>query len=419
MGSGAYADLLSGECIRKNVRAGYYGDTNIVFPFRQVSVYTIIGTVGGTNQEASTCACGKNTLGDGSPATDKDGTQALPVGSLPSTTYSRGARYGRLPASTVDPNNNSKILTARSSGNPVHFKTAEFEPWRKRSKYFSGTIGGSGYRTFASGPPLKHGILCMSLRRRLKRKESPNNRDYKNRMGFDFVDASEPVYGQSDWLGPMHPAHYFWTNESVPEPFLAQRFYEDSGAVPNTDQESAFKWHIPFCSPMPVYDGAGVKLGSYTGYTMQHYFSLGFIHFGEATNWTGDPNKPGSLIERPVFLPDDYRAPVSPVTGKPVRKVMLREQFFSLSSHLFMTSDNPQLGSPRIASARYWWYNDGTYANEPWINKPYLCGFVSPMLYPGGWDIPMEFNILDAGGSPAQPERMLISLEPMSTYLTA
>jgi len=412
MGAGAFAELLAGECIRKNVMAGVYSGSNIVFPFRQISVYSIIGTVGGNNQEASTCGCGVNKLGDGTPSTTVLGTEPLPVGSLPSGTTSRGVIYGRFPANTYDVNNNPVKLTALN-GSPVWFKDAEFNPWRRRSKYAS--VGNTGYRTFASGPPLKHGILCMSLRRRLKRKESHNNRDYRGRMAFDFIAAKDPVYGQSDWLGPFHPAGYFWTNESVPEPFLLKTHYEDAGSSPKTDTESAFKFHIPFCNPMPVYKQDGTSLGNYTGYTMQHFFSMGFVHFGEAKGWVPDPGKPGSYKEENVFLPDDYRSPVNPQTGKHTMKVMVREQLFSLSSYLFMTSDNPALGSPLIAGTRYWWYNNGQYVNEPFINAPYLCGFVSPIMAPNAWIFPVEFNIIGK----SDPERILICLEPISTYVAA
>ena len=414
MGHGAYAELLQGECIRKNARAGYYGATNIVFPFRQISVYTVIGTIGGNNQIASTCGCGVNTMGDGTPATDKPGTEPLPVMALPSTTYSRGERYGRSPANTQTVDGAAVSFSMLAGGESVYFKSSELEPWRQRSKYFPHHIGDTGYKTFASGPPLKHGIVCMSLRRRLKRTQPVNNRDYAGRMSFDFQDADLPINGQSDWMGPFHPAGYFWTNEGVPEPFLARQFYEQGGSSPATATDPAFKGIIPFCSPMPVYRQTGEQVGNYIGYAMQHYFSMGFIHFAEATNYVPDPNRPGDYVEKPAFLPDDYRSPVNPATGKHTMQVKLREQFFSLSSNLYMVGDNPQLGSPRIASARYWWYNDGLYANEPWINKPYLCGFISPQMAAQAWNFPLEFRILNA---PA--ERVLLALEPMSTYLTA
>ena len=414
MGAGAYAELLNGDCIRKNARAGNYGDTNIVFPFRQVSLYTNFGTVGGNNQLASTCACGINTLADGSPATDKVGTQPLPIFSLPSTTYSRGARYGRTPANTHLLGGEAVTFSMRSTGDPVYFKSAELEPWRQRSKHFQHHIGGSGYKTFASGPPLKHGISCVSLRRRLKRKEPVNNRDYAGRMTFDFQDADLPINGQTDWMGPVHPAGYFWTNEDTPEPFLVREFYEQGGASPATATDPAFKGMIPFCSPMPVYNKDGTKVGSYVGYATQHYFNMGFIHFAEATNYVPDPNRPGDYKESPAFLPDDYRSPINPVTGKHTMQVKLREQFFSLCTNLYMVGDNTSLGSPKVASARFWWYNDGLYLNEAWINKPYLCGFISPQMAASAWSFPWEFRVLNA-----PTERVLVSLEPMSTYLTA
>ena len=414
MGHGAYAELLNGDCIRKNSRAGNYGSTNIVFPYRQISLYTFIGTVGGNNQTASTCACGINTDAEGSPVTDKTGTQALPVVSLPSTTYSRGIRYGRHPANTVSLDGEAITFNMRSNGDAVYFKSSELEPWRQRSKFFPHIIGDTGYKSFASGPPLKHGIVCMSLRRRLKRKEPTNNRDYAGRMAFDFQDADEPIYGQTDWMGPVHPAGYFWTNEDTPEPFLVRDYYEQGGASPATATDPAFKGIIPFCNPMPVYSQNGTQVGSYVGYAMQHYFSMGFIHFAEATNYVPNPNKPGDYTEKTVFLPDDYRSPINPVTGKHTMQVKLREQFFSLSTNLYMVGDNGSLGSPKVASARFWWYNDGLYTNEPWINKPYLCGFISPQMYQSAWQFPLEFRVLNAA-----PERVALSLEPMSTYLTA
>jgi hypothetical protein len=418
MAAGAYAELLAGECLVKPATWGTYGNTNIVWPYRQVSVYSVFGSVGGTNQNAGTCACGFNTLADGSVAADKPGTEPLPVFSLPGSTYSRGVIYGRHPDSTFDPQKDPVLLESRD-GRDVYFKTAEFEPWRKRSKYRPEIIGNTGYKTFASGPPIKHGILCHSLRRRLKRKESPNNRDYKGRMSFDFLDADQPVYGQSDWMGHLHPGHYLWTNEGVPEPLLAVRHYEDGGSDPDLDTDGAFKHFLPFCAPMPVYDENGTSMGSYIGYTMQQIFGMGFIHFADATNYVPDPSKPGRYIQKKVFLPDDYRSPINPQTGKRTRQVNHREQFFSLSSHLFMVGDNPNLGSPLVARTRYWWYNDGLVTDQPWINRPYLCGFVDPKMSAGAWDFPIQFNILGADGKPAAPENILIGLEPVSTYLTA
>lgn len=412
MAAGAYAELIAGDCLAKPALDGVYGVTNIFQPFRQLTAYLWFGTYSGTNGSVGNCSCGRNTLPDGTFASSFFGTQPLPPLILPSGTYSIGQLYGRKPANNLT-QDNPITLKSRQNGESVYFKTAEFQPWRKRNK-IDLIAGQTGYTDYATGAPLKQSLLTMPLERRLKGVTGPNNRNYQNRMGFDFTNAAEPINGQTDWLGTMHPANHFWTNESVTEPFKAVDFYEDSGTAPLPD-DGLYQYTIPFCSNMPVYNSSAVKIGEYIGYTAQFYFSFGFVHFADAKNWVYNPQTQTSS-QVPAFLPYDYRSPINPQTGKPTQKISHKEQLMSLDVHIFMVGNNANLGSPKLVQTRYWWYNDPF--RTLWLNAPYMCGFVTSGVYPS-WNFPVQFNILGADNSPTDPETITLGFDPLSVWITA
>ena len=412
MAAGAYAELLAGDCIARPALDGYFGVTNIFQPFRQLTAYMWMGSYGGTNGATGHCGCARNRLSDGTYASSSFGTANLPPLILASGTYSSGSLYGKRPLNNLT-TNDPVILKQRSNGNSVYFKTAEFQPWRKRNKIdlISGT---TGYTDYATGPPLKHGVITMPLRRRLKGTTGQHNRNYANRAGFDFTNANDPINGQTDWLGSMHPANHFWTNEGVSEPFAAESYYEDSGTSP-AQTSSHYQYTMPFCANMPVYNQSATKVGEYVGYTAQFYFSFGFVHFADAKNWVYNSQTQTSS-QVPAFLPYDYRSPINPSTGKPTLKVRHVEQLMSMDIHIYMVGNNSQLGSPRICRARYWWYNDPY--TQLWMNSPYICGFVTSGVYPS-WRFPVSYDILDANNAPAASEVLILGFDPLSVWVTA
>jgi hypothetical protein len=404
--------LIVGDCIARPALDGYFGVTNIFQPFRQLTCYLCMGTYSGTNGAVGHCGCGRKTAPDGSFMSSSFGTSTLQPLILASGTYSRGELYGRKPLNTLS-QANPLDLKRRSNGDPVYFKTAEFQPWRKRSK-IDLVAGNTGYTDFATGPAMRHGFLTMPLRRRLKGTTGQHNRNYQGRMSYDFTNASDPINGQTDWLGFLHPANHIWTNEGVSEPFLAVNYYEDSGTSPSP-ADSLYQYTMPFCSPMSVYDATGTKIGEYNGYTAQMYFALAYVHFADAKNWVYNPTTQASS-QVPAFLPYDYRSPTNPQTGKPTAKIRHVEQLLTLDITIFMVGNNAQLGSPRIARTRYWWYNDPN--TKLWFNQPYMCGFVTSGVYPS-WNFPVRFEILDAVNTPTAPETITLNFDPMSVWVTA
>jgi len=412
MAAGAYAELIAGDCLARPAMDNFPSVTNIFQPFRQITAYMAFGTYSGNVRSTSNCGCGRKQAIDGSYQSSFYGTTDLPPFMLTSGSYSRGELYGRKPLNnitTTDP----VLLKHRSTGEPVYFKTAEFQPWRKRSK-MNLIAGNTGYDDFASGPPLQYGLLTMPLRRRLKGTTGLHNRNYQGRMTFDFTNASVPINGQTDWLGNLHPANHFWTNEDVPEPFKSVSHFEDCGASPKAP-DSLYQYTVPFCGNMPAYNAAGIKVGEYTGYTAQFYFALGFVHFADAKNWVTNTSN-GSVSQKPAFLPDDYRSPLDPQTGKRLSKIRHVEQLITLDIHIFMVGDNAQLGSPKLVQTRYWWYNDPY--TTPWINQPYMCGFTTSGVYPS-WNFPVQYEILGTNNAPTTPEVITLGFDPLSVWVTA
>lgn len=389
MGKGLYALNLAGDCIEKPL--GQDANLRNCQPFREFCIHLTLAEIPGfgNGSDTGTFACGKRQTNAA------EGTNPLPQFSTVAN-EPRGIRYG----ATKTP------VELNSLDGPVWFDHADLQPWRKRDIY-------PERRTYAQGPPVKYAHLAREVRRRLKTTAVPNNSSYADRLEFNFTDSETPLRGETDWMGPIHPAGYFWTDKGIPEPFKAHTHYEQSGATPSAGSYSQ-GW-IPFCSPMPVRDQAGAILGHYEGYTVLHYASAAYLKNPikvcsvfpcQSVPSCGATDRDGCQADG--FLPPDYYEPPNPVTGKqpPVRPT---NQFLQVDTHFFLAGSGAA-DSPKIGSARHWFYNrPDRSAGDPC--NPYLYTLYGTLQ--SHWAFPVKFRVI---GHPE--ETITFDLSSLRVYVT-
>lgn len=356
MGAGAYANLLSGDCVAVPTRN--------CMPFKEFCVHTLGSSPAlATYPDSGLFGCGSYL--------SNPGTQLLPTPKIPGA-LSNHPIYG----------NTTNTITL-----PTYFQTADLANWRERK-----IMGPSDpYNNRASGPAVKQAHMVTQVRRRLKRSASPNNNNYVNRYDFYFTDSSYTLSNQPDWMGFLHPAMYFWTNKDVAEPFNAVDYYEDSGTNPTTTDSYNQKF-IPFCTPVNTYNSSGTLLGQYVGYTFMFYFGMGYLKY-------------------PIqnFKPNDYYISPSPPQVTPTY------QFFSIDCHLFMVASpasGQSLKSPKLNSSRYWIYNkDGTTWNICDQYMYMLCGSTQAQ---SSWKFDVIFNHVGGGNETIKfnPSNLAIYVTP-------
>lgn len=388
MAAGAWAKLLNGTCVniptRNNIPA-------FAMPFREFTIHTVFGEPPGNfNVNSATCGCGFRTDAQGN-GVGSIGTARIDPFSLPNGSTAYGETYGRRV--TANP-----ITMKTIGGADLYFATNDLYRWQPRAMYVP-----NYYQNFASGPSIQWGHLATPVRRRMKGVSGPNNSNYQNRYSFDFTDAGSPINNQPDYLGQLHPAHCFWTNKGLIEPFLAETYYEQTGQSPNA--EITKLWTVPFCDPLRARNSSGTVLGTFIGYTMIHYFSFAFVHYGDAT--VAVTNQDGSTTTTSPFLPENYRGLPDGTGKKP--KINNSYQLWTVDTHIFMVNDTPSVGSPKIASVRHWFYNDPTAEPDP-INEYF---YTIHGALQSQWTFPVEFNIV--GG---QPQTIQFSFSSMRVYLT-
>lgn len=392
MAAGSRADNLVGDCLEKPLNR----DSSVrnCIPFREFCVHTMLsGPYGaGTNaSDSGVMGCGKRHPQAG------DGTGELPVSNISWTTIPRGAFYGKTSAPVV----------LRNPDASIYFDSNDLQKWRLRPVY-------PQRFWYAQGPPVEYAHLAQEVRRRLKRTQSPNNGNYQNRNGFYWTDAQLPHDGNGkDWLGALHPAGYMWCNKNVPEPFLAEQFYEDSGHTLVTrvngnlvypDYSQAF---IPFCDHMPVRNALGVILGYYVGYTCIHYVSSAFIHMPVRIQ---DPCRPQKR-----FMPDDYY--VDPRPDGSTIKVNPTNQLMQVETAWYIVGTDA-VKSPRIGATRHWFYNKPTQPNGNPCDDYFYIRFGGLQ---NNWRFNVAFNVIQqVGGSyqAAPSETIKFDLSGLQVYLT-
>lgn len=387
MGAGAWAKLINGTCISVPTRNSLPA---FAMPFKEFTAHTVFGDPPGTfNIQAATCGCGFRTdvMGNGVGGI---GTAKIEPFSLPSGSTAYGEVYGRRVADPV------KLKSINGGG--IYFAENDLYRWLPRAMFLP-----NYYNNFASGPSIQWGHLATPLARRLKGVSGQNNSNYQNRYGFDFTDAATPINNQKDYLGQLHPGHCFWTNKDLNEPFLAITHYEQTGQLPKTEEHKM--WTVPFCDPLRVRDSTGNILGKFIGYTIIHYFSFAFVHYGDATATV--TNQDGTTTITNLFLPENYRG-IPDGTGKKP-KINNSNQLWTIDSHIFIVCDNQQIGSPKIASLRHWFYNDATANPDP-ANEYFYA--VHGTLQ-SEWVFPVEFT--KVGG---QLQTIQFGFSSMRVYLT-
>ena len=393
MAAGSSAHLVSGVCTKTLQSATL---TNCL-PLRRLAIHSRFASPF-SNDFVGTYGCGKYA------PFGPDGTQSVGMIVPPPLTMSNGIIYGKRPSGVTDVLNpggpyptdpDPKILQ------DVWFDADDLVPWNWRQVGMF-----SNFQT--SGPPIEKFHMAIPIRRRLKKPTTPNNESYFGRDTWDFVNASAPIYGQNDWIGALHPAHYFWTNVGVSEPFTVVDYYEQSGDSPPALDLN--QWRINFCDPMPIRKQDGTIMGHYTGYTAIHYFSLAYVHFSEALQRVCLPNQSSTFTS--VFLPENYHISVIPPAVRP--KIKTQNQLFQMETSIFMIAETlpgfPQIKSPRIGTMRWWHYADPMV--NPWPCNPY---FQMYMPHTGQWKFGIRFNHYDNDGH----TDILFGLPMLSTFVAA
>ena len=391
MPNASWATYLNGECLSEPFR--------ICSPFRSLNVHTLVGNPGPLMfpNGAGFYSCGKyrtwNPAGTG---------YIQPPTVVFEKTYSKAVVYGKSPAQPTDVVNLKHI-----NGDDLYFNSTELDAWGERQMKLLSPNDPITYK--ASGPAINKAHFVTPLKRRLRRPTTPNNNSYAGRYSFEFTKAAESIYGQTDWLGALHPAGYFWCNKDIGgenedtfEPFKAAKFYEDTQQSPRPTSTNNL-WLLPFCNPITARDANGTALGNYIGYTVIYYLSFAFVHYGDTKlSKTGLRN--GAPTN--VFLPGNYHA--EPDAEGNLPKIVHRNQLMSLQAVWFMVGTGG-IGSPKIADNRYWHYNFGEL--DPC--NPYFYWY-GGQTGPNTWPFKVQFNRVNA--TPKQIDfgisSMLVVLAP-------
>lgn len=384
MARGAWAHTLSGDCINM---------AEPCMPYKTFTIHTLLGPSFGPQPfytGGTFCSCGRVY-----PEDDYGTGRFLPT-DYDNTAIPYAPTYGRQPDSSGL--YNYTVTPKHIDGSEIYFNPVDLAYWYDRKRWIPSPS--FGMKQAVTGPPVKWAHVAIPVQRRLRGNVLRNNNNYENRYNFNFTDASitaadgsnsgGPIYGQTDWLGQLHPGSYFWTNKNLNEPFKAVNFYEESGQSP--ELESNRQWIIPFCSPMNVRSASNGIIGQYTGYALVHYFSFAFVHFGDAKVIVTDPETNQQKTTKP-FLPCDYREEIPPDGN--CKKINHAYQLWTLDTHWFMVGTNG-IGSPKIGSIRHWFYNDPN--KDPKACNPYFyCMHGTPEALPASlWRFNVQFNQTDS-----------------------
>lgn len=352
---------------------------------RTVTSHVVMNSPTGVGFDSGTFACGRNA-----PFTAELGTRIIPdMYTFPNGSVFRAQGYYGQTSSPV------QLVTY--GDDPVFFCEDDLVWWRKRDLYQPNL-----YRMYASGPALQSSHAWQAL----QRKPAYAN-TYLDRFNYSFLDAASPIKPTTtstttpepgpgttttpapepppcqlnDWMVFQHPASPLWTN--LTEPFVATKWYEQSGQMPVRASQLGGENFMPFCNPLPARRQDGEVLGSYVGYG----FSL---MFGQNTN---------AFPVRP-YLPRD---PNSPLPNPPF--VQPTNAFYGVEMLVYIISDTDALASPCIGRKRWWMYsNAGQSGGFTWFD-PYfaiLFGSMNSMwmfdvvfpYYQGGSES-IKFNLSD------------------------
>lgn len=188
----------------------------------------------------------------------------------------------------------------------------------------------------------------------------PLQRKFSNRLplfkGFTKVnwtdatpDQEQPDLG-TDWLGNLFndgeaPSYPMLYSMGVDEPFLGERFYEDTKSIdnqsknyPNKSKQEYMHNFAPFCSPIKIYSSKGIEIGYADGLAFQIFVF-------------------NAALKNPLLALLDPNMPFG------VRKLLPTNlQYWSIEVWTYLsvvkTSTDPKviLKSPRLHTARSWYY---------------------------------------------------------------
>jgi hypothetical protein len=249
------------------------------------------------------------------------------------------------------------------------------------------------YPTYVTGPGVSNPHAFYPIKRR-----TPCDPPYSGYLNWCFTDQGtshmlDGIDGDpiccADPLGFSYPAKHIWRNADVDQPFAAMDWWEDSGTDPITVATEEGRGIIPFCTPMPAYDAAGVLLGNYVGYCHMVFFNNNF-YVGANDQGAGTAADPGNL-------PTDFTSIQNP--QPPVKRY---KDAHSLDVHVYMVASpapGKTLKSPRIGSKRFWRPNN--VLGYPWAPNgegpgvPYIYFICGSNRY--DWGIRLKLNLVGGG----------------------
>lgn len=330
--NGFYANKLKGAC-----QGTQYGNFEIAGnAFSAMGMHILTSTTQKTQpviQQAGSCA----------------DSLILPWKTAGKTAYV----YGSDPQTAVDPDAPPNHTVVESH---LKFDYDEVIEWLPKKVQPSGIPSHLPYTITYEGPRFATPSTFIPMKR--VGKDDTTVEQFK---AVNWLDGNDADLGQ-DWLGLLYPGNHLHSVKGMPNPFLAEQYYEYSN---KEIDRSGIHYHthvIPFCKPLSVYD----ELEELRGYCD----CLAFIPFFS-----------GGILKDPL---DGRPIGIIPGTDKVVR-LPGTLQYISMEVWIYlgMNYTNPIDGfpmySPRIARRRYWMFtqrrnNTLSEGNSPFDPYMFLVG---------------------------------------------
>jgi hypothetical protein len=365
MGAG-YSNYLKGDCLNTPE------DNGMSF-FKTVNT-NIVFSSPNCNQQLNSGFFGCGSYPFLSPPSSY--TEQIPQNYIPpSNSIMLGKNYGR--SSNID----VVTLKTYTNNDDVYFNNTELNPWKPK-KYCPAPYNINN----RSGPAYTNCHAYGSMVRKLA-----NQNSYTDRLYFDWLDGFQLPYAGynwktcnepcvlNNWLIMSHPATFMYT--SIPQPFLINDHFEESGSPCPSDATNGGLNYIPFCAPMNVRKSDGTLIGQYTGLSFCTVFGMANL----------------AIPVRPYLPPDEW----SPVPPPNTPEVNPRRMFIKMEVWCFWrgTSVDPNylLGSPLIQKQAYYFYSlapGGAGQSRDW-RFPFRLIFAQGVY--GNFDVPITLNIVGGG----------------------
>lgn len=254
----------------------------------------------------------------------------------------------------------------------LHFDYAEVSQWLPKKVLPPGVPSYLPYTITYEGPRFLNPSTFVALKK--VPTDLPTVNQFKQ---VNWLDGNDPDIGQ-DWLGVLYPGSWLYSVKDMPNPFLAETYYEDSNAVIDRTGVSFHTNVLPFCTPLKVYDSDGDHKGYCDCLAFIPFFSGGILK---------DP-----LDGRPIDIPNS--------TDK-ITRLKSTVQYLSMELWIYLgmrkldPDDSFVMKSPRIARRRYWFYTQrrtalSTEGNAPFDPYMFLLGGSKDAV----WLPSVEFTVL-------------------------